>query len=129
MNGGQDWEAVGASHADLFVNDENHKLPVYVFPLPDVCSWREDVFSFLRTYLWAYVYPLVSIMSQSLEFIEESRARSAWPPQSGCCNHGSTGCWNCEWFCHSSCLSSAIPETFRVFFRRRVQALRLRTPS
>ncbi len=32
ISGGQVREAVGAFHADLFVNDENHKLPVYAFP-------------------------------------------------------------------------------------------------
>ena len=32
ISGGQVRKAVGAFHADLFVNDENHKLPVYAFP-------------------------------------------------------------------------------------------------
>ena len=31
----QDLGVVGAPHVDLFVTDENHKIPVYVSPLPD----------------------------------------------------------------------------------------------
>ncbi len=55
--------------------------------------------------LWAYVYPPAPLVSQSLEFIEETRARSAWPPQRGRCNHGSTGCWHGAWTIHASCHS------------------------
>jgi len=80
------WKLWGAPHVDLFATSENHKLPVYVSPLPDDCAWREDAFSFPWTDLWAYAYPPTALVRQSLESIEHNPCEviliaPAWPSQ------------------------------------------------
>jgi len=80
------WKVWGAPHVDLFATDENHKLPVYVSPLPDESAWRQDAFSFPWTNLWAYAYPPTALVSQALECIarnpcEVIMVAPAWPSQ------------------------------------------------
>ena len=52
-------QGVGYSrlHKGLFAARANSKLPMYVSPIPDPMSWREDAFQLSLDILSIYAYP------------------------------------------------------------------------
>ena len=80
------WKVWGQPHVDLFATRENHKLPVFVSPLPDEMAWKQDALSISWENLWMYVYPPTSLLMDILTRISQCQCEvilvaPAWPAQ------------------------------------------------
>ena len=60
----QEW---GIPLLDLFAMRWNHKLPLFVSPVPDPSAMAVDALSMSWKALWAYAYPSPSLLPQVLE--------------------------------------------------------------
>ena len=71
---------------DLFATMFNHRLPVYVSPVPDPNAWRIDAFSCLWSGLLIYAFPPWSVLGRVLRKARVEKARliliaPLWPAQ------------------------------------------------
>ena len=60
------WDRWFRPHIDLFATRFNHRLPVYVSPVPDPAAWAVDALSLSWESLLAYAFPPFPIMAQVL---------------------------------------------------------------
>ena len=58
---------LGIPLLDLFATRWNHKLPLFVSPVPDPTAMAVDALSKSRKALWAYAYPPTALLSRVLE--------------------------------------------------------------
>ena len=56
-------------HVDLFATHLNHKLPLYVSPVPDPNAWDIDALNLNRMGLTAYAYPLTALLHRVIQKI------------------------------------------------------------
>ena len=63
----------GPPQVDLFATALNHRLPLYVSPLPDPKAWRRDAFSFLWEGLDLYAFPPFALLRSVLVRVRDSR--------------------------------------------------------
>ena len=54
-------------HVDLFATHLNHKLPLYVSPVPDPKAWDIDALNINWTSLTAYAYPLMAFLHRVVQ--------------------------------------------------------------
>ena len=54
-------------HVDLFANRLNHKLPLYVSPVPDPRAWDIDALNINWTNLTAYAYPPTALLHKVIQ--------------------------------------------------------------
>ena len=54
-------------HVDLFATHLNHKLPLYVSPVPDPNAWYIDALNLNWTGLTAYAYPLTALLHRVIQ--------------------------------------------------------------
>ena len=71
---------------DLFATKLNHKLPVYVSPLPDPQAWEVDALNIPWEGLVAYAYPPTVLITQVIQKLRKERCSiiliaPAWPTQ------------------------------------------------
>jgi len=83
------FKAWGTPHIDLFATRHNHKLPVFVSPVPDPQAQETDALSLNWDGLWGYAYPPHQIMSKVVSKIRQHNCQiiliaPAWPKQSWC---------------------------------------------
>ena len=58
-------------HADLFATHLNHKLPLYVSPVPDPKAWDIDALNINWTGLNAYAYPPKALLHRVIQKIRQ----------------------------------------------------------
>ena len=58
-------------HVDLFATHLNHKLPLYVSPVPDPSAWDIDALNLNWTGLTAYAYPLTALLHRVIQKIRQ----------------------------------------------------------
>ena len=58
-------------HVDLFATHLNHKLPLYVSPVPDPKAWDIDALNINCTGLTAYAYPPVALLHRVIQKIRQ----------------------------------------------------------
>ena len=58
-------------HVDLFATHLNHKLPLYVSPIPDPKAWDIDALSINWTGLTAYAYPPTALLHRVIQKIRQ----------------------------------------------------------
>ena len=58
-------------HVDLFATHLNHKLPLYVSPIPDPNAWDIDALSIDWTGLTAYAYPPTALLHMVIQKIRQ----------------------------------------------------------
>ena len=58
-------------HVDLFATHLNHKLPLYVSPIPDPRAWDIDALSINWTNLTAYAYPPTALLHKVIQKIRQ----------------------------------------------------------
>ena len=58
-------------HVDLFATHLNHKLPLYVSPVPDPKAWDIDALNINWTSLTAYAYPLTALLHRVIQKIRQ----------------------------------------------------------
>ena len=56
----------GRPYLELFVTHANAKLPLYVYPVPDPMTWKQDVLQHPWDHLSAYAFPPFSLLRQVL---------------------------------------------------------------
>ena len=56
-------------HVDLFATHLNHKLPLYVSPIPDPKAWDIDALNIYWTALTAYAYPPTALLHRVIQKI------------------------------------------------------------
>ena len=56
-------------HVDLFATHQNHKLPLYVFSVPDPNSWDIDALNINWSGLTAYAYPSTALLHRVIQNI------------------------------------------------------------
>ena len=54
-------------HMDLFATHLNHKLPLYVSPIPDPKAWDIDALNINWTGLSAYAYPPTALLHKVIQ--------------------------------------------------------------
>ena len=54
-------------HVDWFANHLNHKLPLYVSPIPDPKAWDIDALNINFTGLTAYAYPPMALLHRMIQ--------------------------------------------------------------
>ena len=54
-------------HVDLFATHLNHKLPLYVSPVPDPNAWDIDALNMNWTGLTAYAYPPMALLHKVIQ--------------------------------------------------------------
>ena len=54
-------------HVDLFATHLNHKLPLYVFPVPDPNAWDIDALKINWSGLTAYGYPPMALLHRVIQ--------------------------------------------------------------
>ena len=54
-------------HVDLFATRLNHKLPLYVSPVPDPNAWDKDALNINWLGLTAYAYPPTALLHQVIQ--------------------------------------------------------------
>ena len=59
-------------HVDLFATCLNHKVPLYVSPVPDQNAWDIDALNINWSGLTAYAYPLMALLHRVIQ-------KSGWP--------------------------------------------------
>ena len=58
-------------HVDLFATHLNHKLPLYVSPIPDPRAWNIDALNINWTNLTAYAYPPTALLHKVIQKIKQ----------------------------------------------------------
>ena len=58
-------------HVDLFATHLNHKLPLYVSPIPDPRAWDIDALNINWTNLTAYAYPPTALLHKVIQKIRQ----------------------------------------------------------
>ena len=58
-------------HVDLFATHLNHKLPLYVSPIPDPKAWDIDALNINWTGLTAYAYPPTALLHRVIQKIRQ----------------------------------------------------------
>ena len=58
-------------HVDLFATQLNHKLPLYVSPIPDPRAWDIDALNIDWTNLTAYAYPPTALLHKVIQKIKQ----------------------------------------------------------
>ena len=58
-------------HVDLFATHLNHKLPLYVSPVPDPKAWDIDALNINWTSLNAYAYPPTALLHKVIQKIKQ----------------------------------------------------------
>ena len=58
-------------HVDLFATLLNHKLPLYVSPIPDPRAWNIDALNINWTNLTAYAYPPTALLHKVIQKIKQ----------------------------------------------------------
>ena len=58
-------------HVDLFATHLNHKLPLYVSPIPDPRAWNIDGLNINWTNLTAYAYPPTALLHKVIQKIKQ----------------------------------------------------------
>ena len=58
-------------HVDLFATHLNHKLPLYVSPVPDPKAWEIDALNINWTGLTAYAYPPTALLHRVIQKIRQ----------------------------------------------------------
>ena len=58
-------------HVDLFATHLNHKLPLYVSPIPDPKAWDIDALNINWTSLTAYAYPPTALLNRVIQKIRQ----------------------------------------------------------
>ena len=58
-------------HVDLFATHLNHKLPLYVSPIPDPRAWDIDALDINWTNLMAYAYPPTALLHKVIQKIRQ----------------------------------------------------------
>ena len=58
-------------HVDLFASHLNHKLPLYVSPVPDPKAWDIDALNINWTGLTAYAYPPTALLHRVIQKIRQ----------------------------------------------------------
>ena len=58
-------------HVDLFATHLNHKLPLYVSPVPDPKAWDIDALNINWTGLTAYAYPPTTLLHRVIQKIKQ----------------------------------------------------------
>ena len=58
-------------HVDLFATHLNHKLPLYVSPIPDPKAWDIDALNINWTNLTAYAYPPTALLHKVIQKIRQ----------------------------------------------------------
>ena len=58
-------------HVDLFATNLNHKLPLYVSPVPDQKAWDIDVLNINWTGLTAYAYAPTALLHKVIQKIRQ----------------------------------------------------------
>ena len=58
-------------HVDLFATHLNHKLPLYISPIPDPNAWDIDALNLNWTGLTAYAYPLMALLHRVIQKIRQ----------------------------------------------------------
>ena len=58
-------------HVDLFATHLNHKLPLYVSPIPDPRAWNIDALNINWTNLTAYAYPSTALLHKVIQKIKQ----------------------------------------------------------
>ena len=58
-------------HVDLFTTHLNHKLPLYVSPVPDPNAWDIDALNLNWTGLTAYTYPPTALLHRVIQKIKQ----------------------------------------------------------
>ena len=61
-------------HVDLFATHLNHKLPLYVSPIPDPKAWDIDALNINWTGLTAYAYPPTALLHRVIQKIRQSQS-------------------------------------------------------
>ena len=59
------------THVDLFATHLNHKLPLYVSPVPDPNAWDIDALNINWTGLTAYAYPPTALLHRVIQKIRQ----------------------------------------------------------
>ena len=59
-------------HVDLFATRLNHKLPLYVSPVPDQNAWDIDALNINWSGLAAYAYPPMALLHRVIQKIKQS---------------------------------------------------------
>ena len=80
------WARWFRPHVDLFATRFNHRLPVYVSPVPDPSAWAVDALSLSWEGLSAYAFPPFPILAQVLRKARLDRPEliliaPKWPAQ------------------------------------------------
>lgn len=65
--------SLGTPMVDLFATKFNHRLPLYVSPLPDTAAWGRDALSLNWDLLQAYAFPPFVLLPQVLRKVRDSR--------------------------------------------------------
>ena len=60
-------------HVDLFATHLNHKLPLYVSPVPDPKAWDIDALNIDWTGLTAYAYPPTALLHRVIQKIRQCK--------------------------------------------------------
>ena len=68
------WDRWGTPHVDLFATRWNHKLPVFVAPVPDPLAFAVDALAMCWDGMWGYAFPLLPLIPQVLRKIREEKA-------------------------------------------------------
>ena len=58
-------------HVDLFATHLNHKLPLYISPVPDPKAWDIDALNINWTNLTAYTYPPTALLHKVIQKIKQ----------------------------------------------------------
>ena len=58
-------------HVDLFATHLNHKLPLYISPVPDPKAWDIDALNINWTSLTAYAYPPTALLHKVIQKIKQ----------------------------------------------------------
>ena len=81
------WTIWGCPHIDLFATHQNHKLPVYISPIPDPQSYAVDAMIQVWDHLEAYAYPPTTLLRSLLNKVKSSQnlrlilIAPLWPQQ------------------------------------------------
>ena len=59
-------------HVDLFTTCLNHKVPLYVSPVPDQSAWDIDALNINLSGLTAYAYPPMALLHRVIQKIRQS---------------------------------------------------------
>ena len=67
------WDRWGTPHLDLFATRWNHKLPVFVSPVPDPLAFAVDALAIDWRGMWAYAFPPLPLIPQVLRKIRDEQ--------------------------------------------------------